>query len=121
FLPSGLVSAAIGNVYYQRAAKQWAEGQAFLPLWRDTLHKLALIGVPVYAAVVLLSKVAYPFIFGDQWRLAGEFATWMAMGAFFLFVSAPMDRTCLIVGAVSYSLMWGLFRLLSTLVLVSLA
>jgi O-antigen/teichoic acid export membrane protein len=121
FIPSGLVSAAVGNVYYQRAANQWAEGQTFLLLWRDTVRKLALIGVPVYAAAVLFSKVAYPFIFGDQWQAAGEYATWMAMGAFVQFVSAPMDRTCLIVGAASYSLIWGCCRLLLTLVLVWLA
>jgi teichuronic acid exporter len=121
FLPSGLLGTAIGQVYYQRAAKQWAEGSAFSTLWRDMVHKLLMIGIPVYAAVALLSEVAYPFVFGDQWHLAGEFAKWMAIAAFVTFVSSPMDRTCLIVGAASYSILWSVYRLLSTLVLVWLA
>jgi teichuronic acid exporter len=121
FLPSGLIGGAIGQVYYQRAAKQWADGSAFLPLWGDMVRKLLMIGVPIYAAVALLSEAAYPFVFGAQWHLAGEFAGWMALAAFVSFVSSPMDRTCLIVGAASYSIVWSIYRLLSTVVLVWLA
>jgi teichuronic acid exporter len=121
FLPSGLLGTAIGQVYYQRAAKQWAEGAGVSTLWRDMVHKLLMIGVPVYVAVALLSEVAYPFVFGGHWHLAGEFAKWMAIAAFVTFVSSPMDRTCLIVGAASYSILWSVYRLLSTLVLVWLA
>jgi len=121
FLPSGLLGTAIGQVYYQRAAQHWAEGRPFFPLWRDMVQKLCLIGVPTYATAMLLSKIAYPFVFGGQWHLAGEFATWMAMAAFATFVSSPMDRTCLIVGAASYSIIWSVYRLLSAVVLVWLA
>jgi O-antigen/teichoic acid export membrane protein len=121
FLPSGLLGTAIGQVYYQRAAKQWAEGSAFSTLWRDMVHKLLIIGVPTYAGVALFSDVAYPFVFGDQWHLAGEFATWMAIAAFASFVSSPMDRTCLIVGAASYSVIWSTYRLVSTVAVVWLA
>jgi teichuronic acid exporter len=121
FLPSGLLGAAIGQVYYQRAAKQWADGSAFSALWRDMVHKLLIIGVPAYIAAALLSEVAYPFVFGDQWQLAGEFGKWMAIAAFGSFVSSPMDRTCLIVGVASYSILWSIYRLVSTVVVVWLA
>jgi O-antigen/teichoic acid export membrane protein len=121
FLPSGILGNAIGQVYYQRAAKQWAEGSMFLTLWRDMVRKLLMIGVPVFATVALLSEVAYPLVFGEQWRLAGEFGTWMATAAFVSFVSSPMDRTCLIVGAAYYSILWSAFRVLSTVVVVWLA
>ena len=121
FLPAGLLGTAVGQVYYQRAAQQWAEGRPFFSLWRDMAQKLFLIGIPTYAAVALLSRFAYPFVFGDQWHQAGEFAMWMSMAALATFVSSPMDRTCLIVGAASYSVIWSVYRLVSTVVLVWLA
>lgn len=121
FLPSGLVSAAVGNVYYQRGAKQWAEGHEFESLWRETLYKLVLIGLPAYALVVFFAEFGYPLVFGQQWVLAGEFAAWMAVAAFASFVSGPMDRSCLIVGAGSYSILWSVYRLGSTAVIIWLA
>lgn len=111
YLPSGLLGAAIGQVYFQRAAQLRAEGKWFYNLWRQTALKLLVIGVPVYGAVMLLSEFAYPFIFGPQWHLAGEIATWLAIAAFGSFVSSPMDRTCLVVGVWRYQILWSIFRL----------
>jgi O-antigen/teichoic acid export membrane protein len=121
FLPSTLVGTAIGQVYYQRAARQWAEGQVFSSLWRDMAQKLLMIGIPIYAIAALLSKVAYPFVFGSEWDMAGEFATWLSVAACASLVSSPMDRTCLIVGAASYSIVWSVYRVVSTLVLIWVA
>lgn len=121
YLPSGLLGAAIGQVYYQRAAQVWAEDSPFFTLWRSTAHKLIMIGVPVYGTVALLSEFAYPYIFGDQWHLAGELAALMAVAAFGSFVSSPMDRTCLVVGAGSYSVVWSVYRVVSSVVVIWLA
>lgn len=121
YLPTGLLGAAIGSVYYQRAARQWAEGRPFVALWRGTAARLALIGVPVYAAVALVSGIAYPYVFGDQWRLAGELAVPMALAACGSFVTSPLDRTCLVVGAGSYLLLWSLFRTFTAALVIWLA
>jgi teichuronic acid exporter len=121
YLPSGLLGAAIGQVYYQRAAASWANNEPFHGLWRDTLRKLLLIGVPIYGAIALLSPFAYPFIFGDQWYLAGTLAPVMSVAAFGSFVTSPMDRSCLVVGAWRYSIAWSVFRLLSTLLVTWVA
>lgn len=121
FLPTALIGVAVGHVYYQRAAITWAEGAPFVTLWREMALKLLMMGVPVYLLVALLSKVAYPLVFGDQWDVAGGFATWMAAAAFVSFVSTPMERTCLIVGAGSYLILWSLGRLISIVMVVWVA
>ena len=114
YLPSGLLGAAIGQVYYQRAAQLWADGETFHALWRNTLRKLLLIGAPVYGVVALVSPHAYPLVFGQQWHVAGEFAVWMSIAAFGSFVSSPMDRTCLVVGAGLYLMLWSILRLVTS-------
>lgn len=121
YLPAGLLGAAIGQVYYQRAATIWAERKPFFGLWRDTLRKLLLIGAPVYGAIAALSPFAYPFAFGAQWHLAGTLAMVMSLAAFGSFVTSPMDRSCIVVGAWRYSIAWAVYRLLSTLIVTWLA
>lgn len=121
YLPSSLLGSAIGQVYYQRAAQIHAQGGSFFELWRTTASRLALIGAPVYGLIALASPMAYPLVFGHQWGLAGTLAMWMSLAAFGSFFSGPMDRTCLIVGAGLYSILWSLFRLLTTLLVIWLA
>lgn len=121
YLPSGLLAAAIGQVYYQRAAASWANYEPFHGLWQETLRKLLLIGVPIYGVIAMLSPYAYPFIFGDQWYLAGTLAPVMSVAAFGSFVTSPMDRSCLVVGAWRYAIAWSIFRLLSTLLVTWVA
>jgi teichuronic acid exporter len=121
YLPSSLLGAAIGHVYYQRAALLHSQGKSFFELWLVTAYKLALIGLPVYGGISLVSSIAYPFVFGAQWELAGNLAMWMSIAAYGSFVSGPMDRTCLIVNAGFYSVVWGVFRFFSTFFVIALA
>ena len=118
FLPSGILGAAIGQVYYQRAAEMWSHSSDFSRLFNQTAGKLIVIGVPVYGLAAVLSPFIYPLVFGAIWRQAGEFAVWMSIAAFCSFVSSPLDRTCLIVGAWWYPMFWHAFRALSAVAVV---
>ncbi len=118
FLPSGLIGTAIGQVFYQRAALTWAQGQSFALLWQQTFLKLVAIGAPIHLLVALLSPLLYPLVFGDKWAAAGHYAALMSVGAFFSFVSAPMDRSSLIVGRWRYLIYWHAARASTTLLLL---
>jgi len=118
YLPSGLLGAAIGQVYYQRAAQAWANNESLVPYWKTTVTKLLFIGIPAYTLVSVLSPIAYPFVLGGQWELSGEFARYVSIAALCSFVSSPLDRTRLIVGAWRYSLIWSAFRAVSALLVI---
>jgi teichuronic acid exporter len=121
FLPSGLLGTAVGQVYYQRAASRWSDGHGFLDLWSMTVRKLLTMGIPIYAAAALVSPWAYPLIFGAAWTEAGEFASWVAIAAFFAFLSGPLDRSCLVVSAWRYIPLWHAARTLTTALVIGLA
>jgi len=114
YLPAGLIGNAIGQVYYQRAAAQWAAGRAFGDLWRATAKRLVLIALPVYVALFLVAPWVYPILFGAPWKEAGGHASLLAIGAFFSLISSPLDRACLVVGAWLYIPLWHAARAVST-------
>ena len=114
-IPSTLIGNAIGQVYYQRAAANWADHVSIAPLWKSTARNLLLFGVPIYAVIALLSPYAYPFLFGEAWVLSGTMAQMLSVATCFSFASSPLDRTCLVVGAWWYPIFWHTFRASSAL------
>ncbi len=114
YLPSALVGTAIGQVYYQRAAEHWSKGEAIGALWRSTTRRLTMLGLPMFIALALLSPWLYPWLFGAQWQQAGLFSAILCLASLLSFVTVPLDRTSLVVGAWRYLPWWHFGRLLST-------
>jgi teichuronic acid exporter len=110
YLPSVLLGQAIGQVYYQRACRLHGDGLAFTDLLISTSRNLAKLGVPLYALIALIAPTVYPIVFGSEWDSAGELARWLCIAAVAGFLSTPLDRTSLIVGAWWYLSVWHTLR-----------
>jgi O-antigen/teichoic acid export membrane protein len=114
YLPSSLLGQAIGQVYYQRASRLQAEGNSFRGVLVSTSRNLAKIGLPLFGVVALISPIAYPLVFGNKWDVAGELAQSLCLAAAAGFLSTPLDRTSLIVGAWWYLSAWHGLRAILT-------
>jgi O-antigen/teichoic acid export membrane protein len=110
YLPTVLLGQAIGQVYYQRACRLHGDGLAFTDLLISTSRNLAKIGAPLFAVIALIAPEAYPIVFGAEWDSAGELARWLCIAAVAGFLSTPLDRTSLIVGAWWYLSAWHALR-----------
>ncbi|WP_410481560.1 oligosaccharide flippase family protein [Pseudomonas plecoglossicida] len=121
FLPSGLIGAAIGQVFYQRAASHSDEPQVIRGLWQTTVRKLALVGVPIYLCAGILSPWLYPIVLGGQWQDAGLYAQFLVVAAFCAFISTPLDRVSLVLRLNWYMPTLHVFRLLATVMLLVIA
>jgi len=114
-LPSTLIGSAIGSVYYQRASELWINKKNFKTLWQATSKKLLIIGLPAYFGAFLLLPWLIPIILGDKWSQAGQFCILLSISGFFSFITSPLDRACLIIGASWYILLHHVIRLMTTL------
>lgn len=110
FLPSSIVGASLGQVYFQRAAKSWSNGESIHSLWKNTARALLFIGVPLYMAIFFLSPFIFVLIFGSEWEIAGKYASWLSITALFSFISSPLDKTALITRKSWYPSSWSLLR-----------
>ena len=119
YLPSSLIANAIGQVYFQRSAKDFSQGNSFRYLWKETAKKLLMIGLPIYLGIAILSPLAYPLIFGSAWTKAGEYAVLISISSFFSFISDPLDKSCLIINNKTwYIIFWHFLRVITTLAVI---
>lgn len=91
-LPINIVGLAVGNVLYARLAELGREGRSLFPLVaRATLFQLLLPGAGL-AAVSLLFPDLFAVVFGQDWRMSGEFAQWMSLWVICRLVNIPSVR-----------------------------
>jgi len=89
-LPMSLIGGAIGQVFFANAAQAHREGR--LGQLVAQLHsKLAHVGLPPALLLILAGPELFAWVFGAEWRQAGEFARWMAPWLYLVFVSSPLS------------------------------
>jgi O-antigen/teichoic acid export membrane protein len=109
--PPALISNALGDVFRQRASVAWREQANFSLLFRKTLLLCSLIGVPLYSLAIVIAPDVFDFVLGDQWRIAGQYASIIMVSGLFAFIVTPIDKGAIIVGAYRYIFNWHLARL----------
>ena len=114
-LPTTLIGVAVGHVFYQRASQMFANGEKFSSLFVGNAKILTFVAVPAFLFVGLTGPVIYPFVFGEQWQIAGQTAQLYAVAAALSFITVPFERSGLIVNAWWYGPSWQLARLVTTL------
>ena len=78
------------RVFRQRLRKRIAR-ENIAPLVADLYARLCHIGMPPTLVLILVGPDLFAWVFGAEWRQAGEFAQWMAPWFFLGFVSSPLS------------------------------
>ena len=112
-LPSSLIAASIGDVFRQRAAEDFRKHGKFNRVLEMTLARTALLGLPFFLCFFFLADEIFAFVFGENWRVAGDYARILAVSSYFGFVFTPIDKGALIREKHRYILNWHLFRLIA--------
>ena len=116
YLPTNLISSAMGKVYYQRASLMNSQNQSFIRLWSSTMISLIIFGIPIFTSAFFLSELIFKFTFGIDWLIAGQIASILSISSFFSFISVPFENTCLVLKKAWYPIFWHSLRALLTLV-----
>ena len=58
----------------------------------EDLHKqLVYIVLPIVSLLICIGPEIFYFVFGEQWKIAGEFAKWLAPLLYFQFLASPLS------------------------------
>ncbi|WP_395051192.1 lipopolysaccharide biosynthesis protein [Flavobacterium sp.] len=93
YLPLGLVGNSIGEVYRQKANEHYLEFGNCKALFIKTFKTLFVIGLMPFLVLFFFSEYLFVFVFGPEWKTAGEIAKYFSFLIFFQFVSTPLSFT----------------------------
>ena len=81
---------------------------------------MGLVGIIPYSIVVIFPPWLFSFVFGSEWITAGEYARWIALWMFFMFLNRPSVMALPVLSAQSFHLKFTVVTLSVRIALLSL-
>lgn len=110
-LPSSLIGAAIGNVFYPHITKAANDGQAIYPLIKKATLVLFFIGCIPFGIIMIFGPLLFTLVFGTEWTAAGEYSRWLAIWLLVGFTNNPSIKAIPIIKAQGLQLVWTIITL----------
>jgi len=114
-IPSSLVGAAIGQVFFQQATDERKRTGKAVSTFDATVKNLFLLSVPSFLFLMLIADDLFAFVFGERWRIAGHYARILAPFFAVRFIVAAVTTINSVFEKQKISLVWQLLLLASTL------
>lgn len=89
--PSLLIGTSIGQVFFQQATVEKNKHGHSVKTYKSTVKKLLFIAIPAYLLMFIFIEYIIVVVFGENWRIAGQFAQIMMPLFFFRFITSPIS------------------------------
>jgi len=90
-IPVGIVSGAISSVFRQEASSHYAIKENCKKIYISTAKTLFLVSIIPFMILGIFSPYLFVLIFGQEWRLAGDYTQLMSLMYFFKFTVSPLS------------------------------
>lgn len=91
--PSTFLGMAMSQVYAKQASDEKQRSEVAIKTFKSVVKKLFYIGLPTFTILYFSSEWLFSFIFGEQWRIAGEYAKIITPLLFIKFIVSPVSIT----------------------------
>ncbi|MBN4072119.1 lipopolysaccharide biosynthesis protein [Flavobacteriales bacterium AH-315-E23] len=91
-IPITVMGNAYGEVFKQRAAEIVAKGDDVKPLFWKSLLLLSLGSLPFFIIFYQYAPQIFSFVFGEEWRVGGDYARILTPYFYLAFVTAPLTH-----------------------------
>jgi len=118
-MPMDLIGVSIYQAFLPRAAKAQKEGN-LASIVRFTYEKLIKLSFFPFAVLAFSGGPIFSLIFGDQWRIAGEYIQVMSLYVIFWFVANPISSLFSILNKQHSLLVFNIFNFISRVVSLSI-
>jgi O-antigen/teichoic acid export membrane protein len=109
-MPISLISGAISQVFLSSAPAVNRRGD--IKTLVETVNiKLIHLGALPALLVFLSGPEIFSLIFGENWRLAGEFAKWMSPWLYLQFISSPLNMVFAVLEKMKQLFFWQVILL----------
>ena len=113
-LPSVLISVSAGKVFLPHIAEAAQRGTKLRPLIVKATGGLALVGTVPYGLIIAFGPWLFGFIFGAEWSIAGEYARWLSLWLYIIFISVPSTHAIPLLGLQGHFLIYEVIMIIVT-------
>lgn len=97
-VPLGIIGSSFGQVLYQRFNSAKENNETIYIIAKNILIKLFIIALPVFSLLYFVAPDLFSFIFGEKWRIAGEYTQILLPYLFLNFLISPISQIPIILG-----------------------
>jgi len=97
-LPIGFISQSFGEVFRQKAAKDYRETGSCRPVFIKTFKTLGLLSILPFGILIIWGPDIFAWVLGEKWRDAGYYSQIMGIMFFFRFTVSPLTYVYYIAG-----------------------
>lgn len=105
-LPTSIIGGAIGDVFRQHASSAYATRGECVVEYKATFKKLFFISIFPFSLFIFIAPDVFAFIFGENWRVAGEYAQLLTPMFLLQFIASPLSAMFIIAEKQKMYLYW---------------
>jgi O-antigen/teichoic acid export membrane protein len=104
--PISLLGRSVLDVFKQRASEDYIKNGQCVDIFKKTFKTLVVLSILPTIALLTLSPFLFGFVFGEEWKMAGEFAQIFSILFFFKFTASPLSYMFHIAEKQHYDMFW---------------
>lgn len=108
--PASLIGNSLSQVLFQKLAS--SKKQELNSLVISFIIKASFIALPMYLVIYFFASSLFSFVFGENWKLAGQVASVLSPWLFFNFISSPLSSIFVILNKQEVMLMFSILYML---------
>jgi len=112
--PMAIIARSIGDVFRQEASNSFICDGKCVEIYNKTFRKLLYISLLPFFLFFFIAPSLFSFVFGEEWRVAGEYARILTPMFFLQFITSPLSVMFMIAEKQKYDLIWQSFLLIVT-------
>lgn len=117
-VPSSLIGSSISNVFFQQATEEKNKTGKIINTFNSTIKKLIVISLVIFSIAYFVIEDIFTFAFGENWRIAGEYAKIMLPMFASTFIVSAISLTDTIMEKQQYYMYFNLALFLNALILL---
>ena len=90
-VPIGIIGSSLGQVLYQKFTEIHNADEKLLEYVKKIVLKLFFIGLPLFVLLYIIAPELFSFVFGEKWRIAGEYSRILTPYLFLNFLLSPLS------------------------------
>ncbi|WP_417880919.1 lipopolysaccharide biosynthesis protein [Vibrio sp.] len=110
-VPSALIGKSVGDVFYPHITEAAHNRENLFNLIRKATIMLAAAGFVPFGIIIIFGPDLFSFVFGTEWVVAGDYARWLSVWLFFMFLNPPSNMAIPILDIQRLYLFFTLFSI----------